>query len=108
MDRINDLNAAIGDEGPRTTYKLRAACLVDIVRLIVAMRQRSVALRDWRIELVGGEIASPDCTFTFTAAAPVEVLHKAIDTVDGGHVMRQTIHPIDRHAGIRTYGDDAR
>jgi hypothetical protein len=108
MDRVDDLNTAMGDNGPRTTYKLRAEGILDVVRLIAAMRQRGVMCREWRIELIGGEIVSPDCTFTFATDAPIEKLYKVIDTVKHGHVMRQTIQSIDRHAGIRTYGEEGR
>lgn len=80
-------------------YKLRAECVVDIVKMTTAFAKASIVFDDVEIE---GDGLLPDVTATFLSAAPLAQLRDVLAKIEDGHVMAETIATIDHYTGMRT------
>ncbi|MFI5297231.1 MAG: recombinase family protein [Polyangiales bacterium] len=88
-----------------TTYKLRAETFVDVVSLAHALMPHGrpeVRCTDFRI-LVSGLGSMPDLEMELTSPLSIDELLDVIDGIEDGHVMYQTVQPIDAYTGERDY-----
>lgn len=78
-------------------YKLRAECTQDILLFIgmIIDRVKSFSM------LPMPEV--PDVEFEFTLDATLEELLDCLQYIDDGHVMYQTVQPIEQYTGDRDY-----
>ena len=79
-------------------YKFRAECIVDVHRFLYSLAP------NW-VEYHVTATTFPDVTVALKTAATLDELCSVIKTVPDGHVMLETIQPLDRYTGERVERD---
>jgi len=79
------------------TVRFRAECIWDVTELL---RRRDVC---WsRIEITRDGYGFPDVDVTVWSAMSIEEWERRLFSVDDGHVMGETVQPIQNYTGERT------
>lgn len=82
-------------------FKLRAECQIDISNFLQKAEESG-----YKIELAEGgkmEDGFPDAELTFSSNESAENLRLVADSVVDGHVMAQTLQPLEEYTGVRVY-----
>ncbi len=78
-------------------YKLRAECTADILLFIPMILSRVKSFTLLPLDL------SPDIEFEFTLDATLDEILDCLRYIDDGHVMYQSVQPIEQYTGERDY-----
>lgn len=81
-------------------YKLRAECSDDIDKLRELVDDIDIVY--FKRHKIGDQFIS-DCTIEFTTKLMLKDIRSVIAKIEDGHVMRQTVQPIDLYTGERDY-----
>ena len=81
-----------------TRFKLRAECFQDVVEFI-----NKVPKKVWQIK-VEQEDFLPDMVFEFSSEMTLQEIILVLSKIQDGHVMMDTINPIEKYTGERRYG----
>lgn len=76
-----------------TIMKLRAECLADVVRLT-----QKIGFNQGKVTTFEGR---PDVEFEFVTNLGLETILRLIAQIEDGHVMYETIQPIQDYTGDR-------
>ena len=84
-----------------TTYKFRAECIQDVDLFTILIGELATNLKtemdfpelDWAADVV----------VTFDSELPIEEIIIIMNGVDDGHVLYQTVQPIEKYTGARDY-----
>lgn len=85
----------------KNIYRLRAECMQDVGRLLCCIHAQ-------RVEIVGNP-GAPDVEVTITHpsmmghALSLKDMRAIISGIADGHVMWETLAPVDQYTGARTY-----
>ena len=72
-------------------YKLRAECLLDILKLFKTCHFPNLKI----------EMKAPDCTLEFESVSGIEELKFFIKQIPDSHVMIETLAPLAEYTGER-------
>lgn len=87
-----------------TEFKFRAETMVDVGKLKKLLDKLGIETSDWKVKpQFHGDMPLPDVTVTFRTDILLGQLKHIIALVPDGHVMHQTIAPVDAYTGERTY-----
>ena len=81
-----------------TTYKLRADCAADFAALASLVAESPHGFAAISALRAG---AFPVCVIEITTTATLAELRALLATIDDGHVMLETVQPIERYTGER-------
>lgn len=95
-------------------YKLRSECFKDIADFLEIFKSKRWGIKIEQQFLPPGEgpeidefqqtgIPIPDCELEFSTRATFDEIVAALKKVPDGHVMWQTVKPIDEYTGDRIY-----
>jgi hypothetical protein len=74
------------------TYKMRAECLADVLAGLSVVKCHKFAIESEH---------SMDCIVTFDCTKDTRQIINDLETVEDGHVMAQTVDPIEDYDGER-------
>lgn len=83
------------------TYKMRVECFADLQRFIEVNYRILHDINITPVELDGTPVPDVDCSFS--AKESLESLRDVLRMVPDGHVMVQTIQPIEAYTGERDW-----
>lgn len=89
-----------------TTYRLRAEAFQDLAKLAIALAPNGGPIRMTAFTIVAvGFGRSLGLNFEMTLDSPLTLdeLLAVVATIEGGHVMYQTVAPLGRYTGERDF-----